>query len=123
MSLVKPVITDERGVTVLSFRRNESGQADLDQVRHYFANDFLDTTSGYPVLLIDLTGIATLDSSCLGPLVHRLRRAQSSGGRLAVTGVESPALEEIFALTRFDKVLTIYKNRGEAVAAMAAPTG
>jgi anti-anti-sigma regulatory factor len=44
--------------------------------------------------------------------------AQQAGGRLALTGIDSPALEEIFALTRFDKVFPIYKTRAEALAAL-----
>jgi anti-anti-sigma factor len=119
MNLYQPNIVEDRGVHVLSFRRDELGIADLDQVRHYFAHTFLQDTGSFLRLVIDLAGVATLDSSCLGPLVQRLRLAQQHQGRLALCGVDSPALEEIFALTRFDKVFPIYKTRGEAVAALA----
>lgn len=119
MDLYHPSIIDERGIHVLSFRRDELGIADLDQVRHYFAQRFLDETAGYQHLVIDLAGVATLDSACLGPLIQRLRQAQAIDGRLALCGVDSPALEEIFALTRFDKVFPFYKTRAEAVAALA----
>lgn len=111
-----PNITSEDGITVVSFRRNEHGTADLDQVRHWFANVFLLSSQPAERMVIDLTGVPTLDSSCLGPLVQKLRQAQTAGGRLALTGVESPALEEIFALTRFDKVFPIFKHRNEATA-------
>ena len=120
MNLYEPSIVDDHGIHVLTFRRDELGIADLDQVRHYFAHRFLAETSAYPRLVIDLTGVATLDSACLGPLVQRLRLTQQSGGRLALCGVDSPALEEIFALTRFDKVFAFHKTRTEAVAALAA---
>ncbi len=120
MNLYEPTLVDDHGVHVLTFRRDELGIADLDQVRHYFANRFLTDTGPCERLVIDLTGVATLDSACLGPLVQRLRLAQQSGGRLALCGVDSPALEEIFALTRFDKVFVFHKTRLEAVAALAA---
>jgi anti-anti-sigma factor len=120
MQLYQPSVVEEHGVHILAFRRDELGIADLDQVRHYFAHDFLTHTAGYARLVIDLAGVATLDSACLGPLVHRLRHAQQISGRLALSGVDSPALEEIFALTRFDKVFQIHKTRAEAVAAIAA---
>ncbi len=118
MQLYQPTITDEGGVQVLSFRHHDQGPVDLDLVRHYFATTFLDATAGSLRLVIDLTGVPTLDSSCLGPLVQKLRLAQQAGGRLALTGIESPALEEIFALTRFDKMFPIYKTRADAVAAL-----
>ena len=119
MNIYQPNIVDERGVHVLTFRRDELGIADLDQVRHYFAHSFMQDTGTFAKLVIDLAGVATLDSSCLGPLVQRLRLAQQQSGKLALCGVDSPALEEIFALTRFDKVFPIFKTRGEAVTALA----
>ena len=119
MDLYHPSIIEERNVHVLSFRRDELGIANLDQVRHYFAQRFLDETNAFPRLVIDLAGVATLDSACLGPLVQRLRQTQAQEGRLALCGVDSPALEEIFSLTRFDKVFPFYKTRTEAVAALA----
>lgn len=120
MNIYHPTIVEDRGVHVLSFRRDELGIADLDHVRHYFAHRFLDDTSGYRHLVIDLAGVPTLDSSCLGPLVQRLRLAQQVDGQLALCSVDSPALEEIFALTRFDKVFPIHKTRAEAVESLAA---
>lgn len=110
-----PNISTEDGVTIVAFRRNEHGLADVDQVRHWFANVFLNSTQPTDRMVIDLLGVPTLDSSCLGPLVQKLRQAQTAGGKLALTGVESPALEEIFALTRFDKVFPIFKHRTEAL--------
>jgi anti-anti-sigma factor len=120
MDLYQPILIEDHGVHVLSFRRDELGNANLDQVRHYFAQRFLDETGPYTHLVIDLAGVATLDSACLGPLVQRLRQTQEQSGRLALCGVDSPALEEIFSLTRFDKVFPFYKTRSEAVTALTA---
>lgn len=107
-------------VHVLSFQRDELGRVPLDPVRRYFASAFLDHTAGWSRLVIDLAGVTTLDSSCLGPLVQKLRQVQEARGRLVLAGVTSPALEEIFALTRFDKVFPIVPGRDEAVALAAA---
>jgi anti-anti-sigma regulatory factor len=49
-------------------------------------------------------------------LVQKLRQVQQAGGRMALAGALSPALEEILALTRFDKVFLITRSRDEAVA-------
>jgi anti-anti-sigma regulatory factor len=50
--------------------------------------------------------------------VQKLREIQDLKGQLALAGVNSPALKEIFALTRFDKVFPIYATREEAIAAV-----
>jgi anti-anti-sigma factor len=65
--------------------------------------------------VVDLSGVQALDSSCLGPLVQKFRLAQKGGGRVVLSGVTSPALEEIFALTRFDKVFPITHECSEAI--------
>ncbi len=111
---------EENGVSTVSFHQDEHGLANADQVRSYFANDFLRNTAGIRRLVIDLSGVASLDSASLGPLVQKLREIQDLKGNLALAGVHSPALREIFALTRFDKVFSIYGNRAEAVTAVAA---
>jgi anti-anti-sigma factor len=112
----KPVIdSDIKGVRVVSFPRDGEGMCNLDQVRTFFANDFLGHVAGIRRLVIDLNGVASLDSSCLGPLVQKMREIKEQGGRLALVGVNAPALQEIFALTRFDKVFPIYKDPAEAL--------
>ena len=112
----KPVIdSDIKGVRVVSFPRDGEGMCNLDQVRTFFANDFLGHVTGIRRLIIDLTGVASLDSSCLGPLVQKMREIKEHGGRLVLVGVDAPALQEIFALTRFDKVFPIYKTAAEAL--------
>jgi anti-anti-sigma factor len=114
-----PVLQMEvNGVHTISFHHDQQGQANTDLVRAYFANDFLQSTVGLRRLVIDLAGVTSLDSASLGPLVQKLREIQEIKGQLALAGVTSPALKEIFALTRFDKVFPIYATREEAIAAV-----
>jgi anti-anti-sigma factor len=121
MSLNTVLQLEENGVHIVSFHRDEQGLANVDLVRSFFASDFLKSTSGLRRLVIDLAGVATLDSASLGPLVQKLREIQELKGQLALAGVDSPALREIFALTRFDKVFAIYRTRAEAVNAVRTP--
>jgi anti-anti-sigma factor len=114
------LVTEENGVKIIAFARNERGQADLDRVRQYFAQDMIQQTTGWKRLIIDLSGVTTLDSAALGPLVQKLRDVQELQGSLALCGVTSPALREIFALTRFDKVFPIVQTRTEALAIATA---
>jgi anti-anti-sigma factor len=102
-------------VHVVSFRRDEAGHAALEPIKHYFSSAFLEHTADWHRLVIDLSGVQALDSSCLGPLVQKFRLTQKASGRLVLCGVTSPALEEIFALTRFDKVFPITRECSEAI--------
>ena len=120
MSLNPVLHLEEHGVHIIAFHHDEHGVANGDQVRHYFAGEFLNGTVGIRRMVIDLAGIAALDSASLGPLVQKLREIQDLKGQLALAGVTSPALKEIFTLTRFDKVFPIYPTRAEAVAAVAS---
>lgn len=111
---------EEGAVRVVWFVRNDQGQVGFDQVRAYMASALLEHTHGWNRLVLDLSGVPALDSSALGPLVQKLREVQEARGRLVLTGVEAPALKEIFALTRFDRVFPILPTRALAVAAAAA---
>ena len=118
MNLSTVLKLEDNGVNIIAFHHNQQGQANLDLVRAYFANDFLQSTVNIRRLVIDLSGVTSLDSASLGPLVNKLREIQDTKGQLALSGVTSPALKEIFALTRFDKVFPIYATREEAIAAV-----
>jgi anti-anti-sigma factor len=107
--------TDLKGIRVLSFPRDGDGNCNLDQVRNFFANDFLGHVAQVRRLIIDLAGVSSLDSSCLGPLVQKMREIKETSGRLVLVGVDAPALQEIFALTRFDKVFPIYRTVDEGL--------
>lgn len=113
-------VAEEGAVRIVSFERDERGMVGFDIVRAYFASMLLEHTHGWNRLVLDLTGVPALDSAALGPLVQKLREVQEARGRLVLTGVEAPALREIFALTRFDRVFPILPTRATAVATAAA---
>lgn len=113
-------VATEGDVRIVSFQRDERGNVPLDAVRAYFATLMLEHTQGWHRVVFDLSGVPALDSAALGPLMQKLREVQAAQGRLVLTGVQAPALREIFALTRFDRVFPIVPNRAAAVAAAAA---
>jgi len=110
----------DRGVHVISFGANDRGKANPDAVRRFFTEEFLDATADDTRLVVDLDGVVTLDSASLGPMVQRLRTIQGRDGRMALCGVAAAGLREIFALTRFDQLFTIHRDRASAVADLAA---
>jgi len=108
------------GVHAIAFHRDENGHVNAEFVRRFFASELLRATADMNVLVVDLAGVASVDSSALGPLVQKLRDVQERQGRMALAGVQAPALREIFALTRFDKVFRIYNTRAEAIRALSS---
>jgi anti-anti-sigma factor len=113
-------VGEEGEVSIVSFLRDDRGIVGFDVVRSYFAAMLLEHTHGRNRLVLDLSGVPALDSAALGPLVQKLREVQEARGKLVLTGVDAPALREIFALTRFDRVFPILPTRAAAVAAAAA---
>jgi len=111
------------GVHAVAFHLDDGGKASQEFVRRFFANEFLNATADMNLLVVDLTGVISLDSSALGPLVQKLRDVQERGGAMALAGVLAPALREIFALTRFDKVFRIHPTREVAIQSLVQGQG
>lgn len=117
MSAPTALITADDQVQVITFPLDARGLANPEMTRMYFSGKFSEQVAGFDRLVVDMTGVQALDSSALGPLVQKLRDVQKRGGKMALTGLIAPALREIFALTRFDKVFVITPSRAEAIAA------
>ncbi len=113
----------DEGVHVVTFVREGKPPATQESVRQFFGGEFFKATADATFLVVDLCGVNSLDSSSLGPLVQKLRDTSDRHGKMVLAGVQSPALREIFALTRFDKVFPIYADRVSAVQALKALRG
>ncbi len=120
MNATRVIHSEERGIHVVAFPLNDRGQANADLVRQFFAEDFLESTQDSSRLLLDLSGVLTLDSASLSPMVKRLRELQTSHGVMGLCGIQSAGLREIFALTRFDKIFPIFTTRADAIKRLAA---
>lgn len=66
-------------------------------------------------VVIDLSGVAFLDSSGIGCLVTIWRNATRNDGDLRLTGIK-PAVRTIFEITRLHRVFEIYDDEDVAVA-------
>lgn len=73
--------------------------------------------SGRPRLVIDLAGVAFVDSSGLGALIGGLKAARQAGGdlRLANCGDQ---VREVLRITTLDRVLRPYDSVEAAVAGL-----
>ena len=74
-------------------------------------------TGERPRVVLDLAGVAFLDSTVLGTIVGALRRAREAEGELLVVLPETPA-RRIFEITGLDQVLSISPSRADALAAL-----
>lgn len=72
--------------------------------------------SGEPVVL-DFSGVDYISSAGLRVLMLAAKEARTSGGKIAVAALQ-PLVNEIFQISRFDKVLPCHVGVDEAVAAL-----
>ncbi len=70
--------------------------------------------AGRSRLVLDLGKVSFIDSTGLGALVGLLKRV-GMRGELVVCGVQ-PSVEQMFRLTRMDRVFRIFRTADEAVA-------
>lgn len=64
-------------------------------------------------VIVDLSGIAYMDSSGVGTLVEMKRRLERNGGRLILAALQ-PRVRSVFEITRLDKFFTIADSVEEA---------
>jgi anti-sigma B factor antagonist len=70
--------------------------------------------AGETKLVIDLSGVACVDSSGLGSLVAAMKRARAAGGDLRLCGLQDN-VRSIFEMTRLIKQIAVYEDRDEAI--------
>lgn len=70
--------------------------------------------SGQTTLIVDLTGVAFLDSTGLGALVEARAATTEAGGSLPIVCNQERILK-LFTITGLDGVFTIHPNVGAAV--------
>jgi anti-anti-sigma factor len=67
-------------------------------------------------LVINLEGVAYMDSSGIGTLVEVFRRVNGYGGTLALCGLNDRVMS-VFEITRLDKFFKIFATEQEALSA------
>ena len=96
--------------------RGELDAHDAPRLRELFTEALDDLDGRQPLrLVLDLTGVAFLDSTALGVLVGGLRRVREAGGEMPVVLPETTA-RRIFEITGLDQVLSVFPTRDAALA-------
>ena len=74
-----------------------------------------------PKVVLDLSRMQFVDSSGLGVFIMCLKRANAAGGDLKIAGMTKP-VRVLFELVRFHKIIEVYNESEEAVAAFRRPS-
>ena len=104
-------VTQTGGVTLVV----PTGDLDMgtaDQMKRTLS-DLIE--KGQSKLVMDLTGVAYVDSSGLGALVAAMKQARAVGGNLKLCGLQED-VRSIFEMTRLIKVMAVHADRQTAVA-------
>jgi len=107
--------TDSGGVAVVAVR----GVINFGESARQFSSflkELLD--AGTPAVLIDMSGIDSVDSTGLGELVGYLQRFESEGRRLALLRPHRRILS-LLRLTRLDQIFPIYESEAEAITSLS----
>ena len=68
-------------------------------------------------VVLDFSGVDYISSAGLRVLMLAAKQARSAGGKIAVAALQ-PLVNEIFQISRFDKVLPCHSGVNEAIAAV-----
>ncbi len=61
-------------------------------------------------VLIDLRAVSFIDSSGLGAVIFGIRRARTTGGRVALCVGSGSAVERLLSVTGFDRVVPVVRS-------------
>ena len=66
-------------------------------------------------IILDLSGISMIDSTCIGQIVKCLCKLKNAGGSLRLAGLKG-MVDGVFKITKVDQVIGIYPTASEAAA-------
>jgi anti-anti-sigma factor len=102
-------IENEGGITIISLngRLDSSNYIQLE-------NKLLDEISQGSSILIDCSHLDYISSSGLRVMLLALKKAEKTGSKLALCSLQS-VIMEIFKISAFDKIFSIFHDRQEAL--------
>ena len=92
------------------------GQIDNDTSLS-FQEKLLQVLEAGAATLVDFAGVEFISSAGLAALMTAAKQAKATNGRIAVAGLR-PLVQEIFAISRFARVVPVYGATDEGVAAL-----
>jgi anti-anti-sigma factor len=108
------VETRDFGVTILTVK----GRIDNDTSVPFQETLVAAAAEVKNTVLLDLSQVPFISSAGMAAIMTALRRAKMTGSRIAAAA-PTPIVAEIFAISRFSRLLTIYPSLAEGKAALA----
>ena len=71
-----------------------------------------------PKMLLDFANVDYLSSAALGKLITLHKRVREANGQLRLCNIQS-TIEEVFKITRLNKLFNIAKNRDDAIKSLS----
>jgi anti-sigma B factor antagonist len=71
-------------------------------------------------LVLDFSGVEYISSVGLRVLMAGAKQAHAQGSKIAVASLQ-PVVAEIFAISRFNRILDVYPSVSDALAKLSAP--
>jgi anti-sigma B factor antagonist len=103
------------GATAVVTLRGELDAHDAPRLRELFSASVTEVAAASrPCLVVDLTGVAFLDSTALGTIIGAVRRIREVGGELRIV-LPDTAARRIFEITGLDEVLDVRPTRAAAL--------
>ena len=106
-------VVDKDAYTLVSFDRKRLDAAFAPQFRERMHELVL---QGRQTIILDLSAIDFIDSSGLGAIVAAFKLLQAEG-ELLLCGASSN-VQQLFKLTRMDRVFVLYPNVDDAIKAL-----
>ena len=105
------------GKTVVLAPAGRIDMASADTFRERLIPLISSAAAGGESVVLDFSGVDYISSAGLRVLMLAAKQARSSGGRIAVAALQ-PLVNEIFQISRFDKVLACHIGVSEALASV-----
>jgi anti-anti-sigma factor len=98
------------GPLIITIERSELDVWACDELAHA-----LEPSYEHPNVIIDLSAVRYIDSSCLGKLAHKRRVRARKGFAPSRIVVTSPNIRRIFKLVEFDAIWSLFATLDEAL--------
>jgi anti-sigma B factor antagonist len=108
---MKATTRDVNGIEIIKLDGKITIGAGDQQLRDVIANS---VANGKNKILLDLSGVTTIDSSGIGELVGSYTTATNRGGKLKLLHLPAK-LNELLHVTQLITVFEVYENEDEAV--------
>ncbi len=104
--------TTDNGVEIIKLEGKITIGAGDQQLREVIGSAM---SAGQPKILLDMSGVTTIDSSGIGELVGSYTTVTNRGGKLKLLHLPAK-LNELLHVTQLITVFEVYENEAEALA-------